>query len=30
MNGKVTDKTNAVLPGVTVTITSPSLGISKN
>src|SRR6266540_3066545 len=25
MNGKVTDKTNAVLPGVTVTVSSPSL-----
>jgi hypothetical protein len=25
MNGKATDKTNAVLPGVTVTIASPSL-----
>src|SRR5262245_13757223 len=25
MNGKATDKTNAVLPGVTVTISSPSL-----
>ena len=30
VNGKVTDRTNAVLPGVTVTISSPSLMGTRN
>src|SRR5207244_13263593 len=30
INGKVTDKTNAVLPGVTVTIASPALMGTRN